>query len=128
MPIVKNNLEFAYFLTSSRRSLMTKLREIFLVNLKEARKAQNYSQSKLAEECDLSAGFIGEIEMGRRFPSLANLQKIADALNIKPYRLFLDVSDREDFNKVDLLNSLLKDLKVNISREIEETIKKYEDS
>ena len=107
---------------------MTKLREIFLVNLKEARKAQNYSQSKLAEECDLSAGFIGEIEMGRRFPSLANLQKIADALNIKPYRLFLDVSDREDFNKVDLLNSLLKDLKVNISKEIEEIIKKYEDS
>jgi transcriptional regulator with XRE-family HTH domain len=42
----------------------------------------------LAEMCDTSTSYIGQIEIGNRFPSFDMLEKIAGALQIKPY-LFL---------------------------------------
>jgi len=45
---------------------------------------------KLAELCDTAPNYIGEIEIGRRFPSLGLIEKIGKALNIEPYRFFID--------------------------------------
>jgi transcriptional regulator with XRE-family HTH domain len=44
----------------------------------------------LAEQCDTSTSYIGQIEIGNRFPSLELIEKIAKALNIKPHLLFFD--------------------------------------
>lgn len=44
----------------------------------------------LAERCDTAASYIGEIEIGRKFPSVEMIEKIAGALNIEAYRLFVD--------------------------------------
>jgi transcriptional regulator with XRE-family HTH domain len=66
------------------------LREIFIANLKKTRKQQKISQMDLAERCDTAASYIGEIEIGRKFPSVEMIEKIAGALNIEAYRLFVD--------------------------------------
>ena len=44
---------------------------------------------KLAELCDTATSYIGEIEIGRRFPSLKLIEKIAKALNVEPYEFFV---------------------------------------
>jgi transcriptional regulator with XRE-family HTH domain len=43
---------------------------------------------KLAELCESSTGYIGEIESGKRFPSVAMIERIANALDIESYYLF----------------------------------------
>jgi transcriptional regulator with XRE-family HTH domain len=43
---------------------------------------------RLAELCDSSTGYIGEIESGKRFPSVNMIERIAKALEIESYFLF----------------------------------------
>jgi transcriptional regulator with XRE-family HTH domain len=43
---------------------------------------------RLAELCDSSTGYIGEIEAGKRFPSVSMIERIAEALGIESYFLF----------------------------------------
>lgn len=69
---------------------MTKIHELLIINLKRAREKEGVSQMKLAHLADLSLGFIGDIETGKRFPSPFSLEKIVGALNIEPYELFID--------------------------------------
>ena len=47
----------------------------------------------LAEKCHSSTSYIGEIEIGKKFPSVEMIQKIADSLNIQPYKLFMQDND-----------------------------------
>jgi transcriptional regulator with XRE-family HTH domain len=69
------------------------LREVFILNLKKFRKIGRLSQMDLAEKCDTAASYIGEIEIGRKFPSVEMIEKIAGALNIEAYQLFIDDSN-----------------------------------
>ena len=48
----------------------------------------------LAEKCGTSTAYIGQIEIGNRFPSLDMIEKMASALQIKPYLFFLDETDK----------------------------------
>jgi len=47
---------------------------------------------KLAERVGCSTTLIGNIEIGKRFPSAENLNKIAAALDIPPSELFAEES------------------------------------
>ncbi|MGP1458070.1 MAG: helix-turn-helix domain-containing protein [Treponema sp.] len=69
------------------------MRSIFIENLKACRKAKGLSQMKLAELCGTSTSYIGEIEIGKKFPSVEMIQQIAAALCVKPCRLFADAED-----------------------------------
>jgi len=64
------------------------LRQIFIKNLKEFRKKEGFSQMKLAEYCNTAPSYIGDIEIGRRFPSIELIEKMADILKIEPYHFF----------------------------------------
>ena len=48
---------------------------------------------KLAELCDTSTSYIGQIEIGNRVPSLEMIEKIAGALQVKPYQLFFEETE-----------------------------------
>ena len=50
----------------------------------------------LAELCGTSTSYIGQIEIGNRFPSLEMIEKIAKALKIKPYLMFYGADDSPD--------------------------------
>jgi transcriptional regulator with XRE-family HTH domain len=66
------------------------LKQIFILNLRKFRNSKGLSQMKLAEICNTAPSYIGEIEIGRRFPSLKLIEKIGDALGVEPYRFFID--------------------------------------
>jgi len=72
------------------------LHAIFAKNMKKYRKQIKLTQEKLAELCGTDHRYIGQIETGRRCPSLEYIGKIATALNIAPYRLFYDETNKED--------------------------------
>lgn len=69
---------------------MTKeeLCQIFSYNIKKYRQGR-FTQEALAEEAGLSPQQINGIEGGRKFVSTESLLKIATALNIEVYQLFI---------------------------------------
>jgi len=72
--------------------------KVFIHNMKKYRKKRRISQMKLAGMLETSTSYIGEIEINSRVPSLAMVEKIANALNIEPFRLFVDDSEPKDDN------------------------------
>ena len=64
------------------------IQDLFILNLKTHRKLRKISQMRLADLCDSSSGYIGEIESGKRFPSVAMIERIAAALEIESWHLF----------------------------------------
>lgn len=72
------------------------LRKIFIDNLKKIRREKKFSQMKIAELCETSTSYIGEIEIGKKFPSVEMIEKLATALNIKAYELFMENYSQTD--------------------------------
>jgi transcriptional regulator with XRE-family HTH domain len=64
--------------------------KVFGTNVRKYRTEQNISQEKFAELCGLHRTYISDIECFRRSISLDNIQKIADALGIETYKLFIE--------------------------------------
>ena len=54
----------------------------FKENLRAYRQARSMTQKELAKKTGLTHEWISHYENGRRLPSLQNLIKLADALNI----------------------------------------------
>lgn len=66
------------------------IKELFGTNLRKFRTQKEYSQEKFAELCGLHRTYISDIECFQRNVSLENIQKIAEALEIKSYMLLVD--------------------------------------
>lgn len=64
------------------------LLETLSQNIKLYRKGK-FTQETLAEEIGISAQNINNVEGKRRFPRTENLVKIADALGVEVYQLFI---------------------------------------
>lgn len=67
--------------------------KVFGGNLKKYRMLMGLSQEAFAEKCGLHRTYISAIECSRRSIALENIQRIADALKIEPYKLFLEDKD-----------------------------------
>ena len=68
---------------------------VFGSNVRRYRTEAKISQEKFAELCGLHRTYISDIECFRRSISLDNIQKIADALSIPTYKLFIDSTERK---------------------------------
>lgn len=64
--------------------------KVFGTNVRKYRTKKKVSQEKFAELCGLHRTYISDIECFRRSISLDNIQKIADALEIDTYKLFVE--------------------------------------
>lgn len=64
--------------------------KVFGTNLKKIRGEKGLSQEELAEKSGLHRTYISAIECFRRSIALENVQRIADALDIETYKLFLE--------------------------------------
>ena len=64
--------------------------KVFGSNVKRYRIRLGLSQEAFAEKCGMHRTYISAIECYRRSISLENIQRIADALEIKTYKLFLE--------------------------------------
>jgi transcriptional regulator with XRE-family HTH domain len=67
---------------------MTSLRALLSQNMKERRQILGISQAKLAERVSTSTHYIGQIELGNKFPTPEMLERIAAALEIDSPQLF----------------------------------------
>lgn len=59
------------------------------------RESKGFSQEKLAELADLHRTYISDVERFQRNISLDNIQKIAKALEVKPYELLMTDEDKK---------------------------------
>ena len=64
--------------------------QVFGTNVKRYRQAMGISQEAFAEKSGLHRTYISAIECFRRSISLENIQRIADALEIDTYKLFVE--------------------------------------
>lgn len=64
--------------------------KVFGTNVKRYRQVLGISQEAFAEKCGLHRTYISAIECYRRSISLENIQRIANALEIETYKLFLE--------------------------------------
>lgn len=65
------------------------LREVLSQNLKKYRRNKNWSQFELAEKAEISEQTVNSIEGLRLWPSDKTISKIANALEVEMYRLFV---------------------------------------
>ncbi len=64
--------------------------QVFGDNVRRYRQQMGISQEELAEKSGMHRTYISAIECHRRSISLENIQRIADALDIATYQLFLE--------------------------------------
>lgn len=99
------------------------IRHTFIQNLKFYRKQEGITQEKLAELIGMSTSYIGDMEARERFPSAETIDKIAEALNLRPSELFNErgcpENTKETFEKI-YATKLNEELKNRILKEIDE--------
>ncbi len=93
---------------------MNNLQMCLSKNMKFYRKKEGLSQAALAEKAGTAANYIALIEVGKNFPSLQMLEKIALALNIDA----LDLFDKNSFSLIDS-----ETLQRNLMESIEEVVR-----
>ena len=102
--------------------------------MKEFRKKEGLSQMKLAECCNTSSTYIGEIEVGKKFPSMDMIEKIAHILRIKPYHFFIDRTEEHTEINIEspypklpksMQNEIINELHYSMKDLIREVIIKY---
>ncbi|MDQ2085143.1 helix-turn-helix transcriptional regulator [Herbivorax sp. ANBcel31] len=69
---------------------MEDIKKLFSSNVRKYRNQKNISQEKLAEISGLHRTYISAVERAERSISLDNIQKIATALDIKIFKLFIE--------------------------------------
>ncbi|MCL1959714.1 MAG: helix-turn-helix transcriptional regulator [Spirochaetes bacterium] len=100
------------------------LKQVFIQNLREFRKKEGITQMKLAEYCNTAPSYIGDIEIGRRFPSLELIEKMADILRIEPYYFFKKQAENNVDSETEsifprLPNSMKKQITTQIKTQID---------
>ena len=56
--------------------------QLFGKRIRESRRKQNLTLAQLAEKCDISSNFLGQLERGKNIQSLKSLIKIANILEV----------------------------------------------
>ncbi|MDR0320481.1 MAG: helix-turn-helix transcriptional regulator [Treponema sp.] len=101
---------------------MKRLGVIFIKNLKEYRKKCGFTQAQLAERVKVTPHYIGMLEMGRNFPATDLIERIAKALNIEMYELFVEsISPARELEK--LRQDIMEEIKKTITETVIQTVR-----
>lgn len=97
--------------------------------IKKLRTELGFSQEKLAEQCDTTAGFIRHIEKSRRYPSYELLVKLCNTMKISPEYLLQDDLTfdlcSDDKNEIIQLLNKLTPKQINMVKDQLNSAKKY---
>jgi len=100
---------------------MERLGTIFAQNLKTYRQKCGLTQAKLAEKVGVSTHHIGMLELTRNFPTFDLMERIAAALNIDVYELFVEtLSPREELDRI--RKDMLNEIKQVVAETVRETL------
>ena len=123
--ILNTFLEEAIF-SKNHKMEQIELRQRLSANLKKQRKNKNWSQFELAEKADISEQTVNSIESHRLWPSDKTLVKIAGALKIDIYKLFLP-----DENSIEIDNEkkeiICNSIRENVRKLVDQTLSEYSD-
>ena len=104
---------------------MAGLRGIFANNLKKNRRNKGLSQEKLAEKAAISTHYVAMLELTHNFPSSEILERLAAALNIEVYELFLvSPSVKDELNR--LHQTIVNEIKQTVAEAVEDAFEKRE--
>ena len=94
------------------------IRTIFGQNIRKFRNHRNWSQADLAESANISINYLGDIERGKKWPHPDTLSKLADAMGIGVFELFLEESSSIPIDKKALMNRFVKDVSLVINKSL----------
>ena len=85
---------------------LDKIRGILPNRIRTFRNSKGLTQERLAEAVDIHATYISRIESGKKLPTLIIICKIADALGVDLYELFMDEAKANsyDYKRKRLIN------------------------
>lgn len=95
---------------------MSELKKLLGKRIREIRIAKKLTQEELSELTDIGASSISKIESGHFHPTDENLERIAKALKVEPYKLYM-------FNHQKDTKELLQDIQTMLNKATEEEIK-----
>ena len=95
---------------------MSELKKLLGKRIREIRVVRNLTQEDLSELTDIGASSISKIESGHFHPTDENLERIAKALKVEPYKLYM-------FNHQKDTKALLQDIQTMLSKATDEEIK-----
>jgi len=104
---------------------MTNIQDIFSRNLRENRRKCGLTQVKLAEKADVSTHYVAMIELAQNFPKGDVIERLAMALDVEIYELFL-VPHSSATEIKDLQKSFIKELKHIVEESVENAFEKRE--
>ncbi len=78
--------------------------ELLGLKIKEIRKQKHITQEELAEMVNLDMGYISKLEVGRNFPKIGTLEKIAEVLHVDLADFFKFSPTKEENFKEEILN------------------------
>jgi transcriptional regulator with XRE-family HTH domain len=104
----------------------TELHRLLVRNMKKHRILLGITQAELAKRAGMSIGYVGEVELGRKFPSAEKLEGIARALEMRPFRLLMGPDDVTDAMGPDAVFETAEKLKNLLSTEIDKFVKGYD--
>jgi len=94
------------------------LRHTLSKNIKLLRNQRSLSQIELAEKADISIPFLSNIERQNKWPHPDTLVKLAKALDVEVYTLFLDKTPPVPGDIQDTLVKFKKDMSVSLHKTI----------
>lgn len=95
---------------------MSELKKLLGKRIREIRIAKKLTQEELSELTDIGASSISKIESGHFHPTDENLERIAKALKVEPYKLYM-------FNHQKNTKELLQDIQTMLNKATDEEIK-----
>ena len=87
---------------------MSEIKKLLGKRIKEIRISRNLTQEDLSELTDIGTSSISKIESGYFHPTDDNLEKIAKALKIEPYKLYMFNHQKDAKTLLADLNNILK--------------------
>lgn len=97
------------------------VRDLIRDNIKFYRGLRGLTQQALAERCEVSTTYIGELEIARKYPSLQLLETMAAVLGIEVWQLFIPPVKRG----AELGELLAEDLQASIYRAVQDTFRRH---
>ena len=99
------------------------IRAVLGKNVKQYRSRRSWSQADLAEFANISINFLGDIERGKKWPHPETLTKIADALEINIYELFIAEDTETNPETKALMSRFVNDVSLSINKSLSLSVK-----
>lgn len=104
---------------------MASVRELLAHNLRRSRERLRLTQEQFSERCGLSASYIGEIEQGKKYPSADSLDRIVDALGIRPFQLFVEEEQWEVRERLDMVTSMYEEIREGVDGVLKKALRNH---